>query len=81
MKCIVLYPTTLSGTGGFKTYQSIEAVVYPNRECFNFNPLRILDVPTVNPSPTFTEPEFEDEEELFEDVLSPKKLVSWTICL
>ena len=48
---------------------------------FNFNPLRILDVPTVNPSPTFTEPEFEDEEELFEDVLSPKKLVSWTICL
>lgn len=35
---------------------------------------RILDVPTVNPSPTFTEPDFEDEEELFEDVLSPKKL-------
>ena len=36
---------------------------------------RIVSTPAVNPSPTFSET-FEEEEVLFEDVLSPKKLVS-----
>ena len=36
---------------------------------------RIVSTPAVNPSPTFSDA-FEEEEVLFEDVLSPKKLVS-----
>ena len=35
---------------------------------------RIVSTPAVNPSPTFSDA-FEEEEVLFEDVLSPKKLV------
>ena len=36
---------------------------------------RIVSTSAVNPSPTITSVEFEEEEVLFEDVLSPKKLV------
>lgn len=54
--------------GGIKEVVRQDVVARPSTPSF-----RIVATPAVNPSPTFTE-EFEEEEVLFEDVLSPKKL-------